>query len=991
MSKYCGKCGARLDETTGFCPNCDADVLSYLYDGNQDQSIETDEDFVIPRKRQRERPHNSERSKRLHRSNTVQHEGQDSQDDDRPNGHETVLIVVLSLLIIFLVVTLAGLLIALFVGVDNIPFLSSFLNRIGLVSEEPGNAENASNGFVLLDNSFTDRKITDQSSALAAISDVAGQLGIEDVNAEFSECKSDTIFGNTYYRFYQEYKGIPVYGRSVVISADPSGNSLSLSGDYLDTSDLDISPVINEADAITIAQQYYKDTAIINSEGLSIYTLNDTSPELVWLLNVNLDNILINCFVSARTGAIINELVMTYSDAVEDTTRDICVYDAQNSTLKVQFVVIDSNQKIYEKNQKGWVDEQGNAVVIGGDSIFDIVVYDTNNNILGTGGEFAARLSTMNIFTQLEPADSSSPKAVAALSRVTAAYDFFEAVLKRHSFDDAYGAISICINDYKNYGLGELYILGDTNNAYSTGYYGLPITVLSFGTDNSLAVDVVAHEFTHSVERSISNMAYQSESGALQEAYSDIFGEIIEDWSNDNILNGDCDWVHNPSGSYPRNIITPGAETQKDGKSYPTNYKGENWVSTDDTGEANDYGGVHTNNTVISHAAYLMSRGITGDNPNFEALTTEDLAHLFYETLFKLPSDCTFSQFRTLVQNTADIMWKQGRLSYSKTRCVSNAFFQVGIDPAVMLVSKDGLSLDVYGTNGMPYENFTLYVRHFSGKEKKYSSKTVVKEGISFPMSGIYDLTIEDNANTDNRTTITVQAVGSGGTTRIPVFTQCGLSKIDGPITEPTTENISVESDHPAPEHSYEGLDSELGGYSEVLRQYKEAESNNFQNCGEYVGSSLQTLIEWGAKFNIYYSITDLNNDGIEELLIGAEDCNYGEGGISKVDLYTLYNNMPVRIVDTYSLGHRAHLAIFEDGTFAVHSSGGASTYMEQFFSLPLNSRDPTLIREFGTDMGEPYYCDEQGNRRTITLGELQRLSSMHDNPEMRISWSRLE
>ena len=27
MAKFCGKCGAKLDEATGLCPNCDADKL----------------------------------------------------------------------------------------------------------------------------------------------------------------------------------------------------------------------------------------------------------------------------------------------------------------------------------------------------------------------------------------------------------------------------------------------------------------------------------------------------------------------------------------------------------------------------------------------------------------------------------------------------------------------------------------------------------------------------------------------------------------------------------------------------------------------------------------------------------------------------------------------------------------------------------------------------------------------------------------------------
>ena len=27
MAKFCGKCGAKLDEVTGLCPNCDADKM----------------------------------------------------------------------------------------------------------------------------------------------------------------------------------------------------------------------------------------------------------------------------------------------------------------------------------------------------------------------------------------------------------------------------------------------------------------------------------------------------------------------------------------------------------------------------------------------------------------------------------------------------------------------------------------------------------------------------------------------------------------------------------------------------------------------------------------------------------------------------------------------------------------------------------------------------------------------------------------------------
>lgn len=51
----------------------------------------------------------------------------------------------------------------------------------------------STDGFALLTDSFTDREITDQNSALAAIGDVAEQLGIENVNTELSNCREDTI------------------------------------------------------------------------------------------------------------------------------------------------------------------------------------------------------------------------------------------------------------------------------------------------------------------------------------------------------------------------------------------------------------------------------------------------------------------------------------------------------------------------------------------------------------------------------------------------------------------------------------------------------------------------------------------------------------------------------------------------------------------------------------------------------------------------------
>ena len=43
------------------------------------------------------------------------------------------------------------------------------------------------------------------------------------------------------------------------------------------------------------------------------------------------------------------------------------------------------------------------------------------------------------------------------------------------------------------------------------------------------ANDVVAHEITHGVTQQTANLVYRSQSGALNESFSDVFGYFIDD------------------------------------------------------------------------------------------------------------------------------------------------------------------------------------------------------------------------------------------------------------------------------------------------------------------------------------------------------------------------------------------------------------------------------------------------------------------------------
>ena len=63
--------------------------------------------------------------------------------------------------------------------------------------------------------------------------------------------------------------------------------------------------------------------------------------------------------------------------------------------------------------------------------------------------------------------------------------------------------------------------------------------MLVYGDPIVKAYDVAGHEFTHAVTSSESNLEYYGESGAINEALSDIMGTSIEKYVN----NGSFNWT----------------------------------------------------------------------------------------------------------------------------------------------------------------------------------------------------------------------------------------------------------------------------------------------------------------------------------------------------------------------------------------------------------------------------------------------------------------
>lgn len=167
-------------------------------------------------------------------------------------------------------------------------------------------------------------------------------------------------------------------------------------------------------------------------------------------------------------------------------------------------------------------------------------------------------------------------------------YDYYLTKYNRNSIDG---------NGFKLKGYVHYDVSYD--NAFWNGQY------MTFGDGNSswqplVALDIVGHEISHGLTSFTADLDYQDESGAMNEAYSDIFGTAIEHYGKTG------NWlIGEDIGTAMRSMSNPKS------KGDPDTYLGQNYY----LGTA-DYGGVHTNSGVLNHWFYLTSEGGSGTNDN---------------------------------------------------------------------------------------------------------------------------------------------------------------------------------------------------------------------------------------------------------------------------------------------------------------------------------------------------------------------------------------
>jgi Zn-dependent metalloprotease len=186
----------------------------------------------------------------------------------------------------------------------------------------------------------------------------------------------------------------------------------------------------------------------------------------------------------------------------------------------------------------------------------------------------------------------------------------------------------------------------------------------------SAALDVVGHELTHGVTEFSSDLIYQGESGALNEAFSDIMGASVEFFFQPTR----ADWLIGedlaiPEVGFARSLEDPRRFGDPD--HWNVRYTGQD-----------DNGGVHINSLIASHAFYLAVQGGTNrtsgravQGVGFES--REQIEKVFYRAFVSLmPSNATFAVARQATLQSATDLYGGGSPAF---RAVSQAWDAVGV------------------------------------------------------------------------------------------------------------------------------------------------------------------------------------------------------------------------------------------------------------------------------------------------------------------------
>lgn len=266
-------------------------------------------------------------------------------------------------------------------------------------------------------------------------------------------------------------------------------------------------------------------------------------------------------------------------------------------------------------------------------------------------------------------------EAVSAHANCAEVARFLRDVVKRNNIDNLGGEMVSSVNCWDRADGTD--VDKEWRNAYWNGeqmVYGQ----VAFPVGSLLSVasmlDVVAHELFHGVTDATARLEYQTQAGALNESYSDIFGVIIANYGKPI---GKWTWEigrdFDGPGTFLRSFSDPARFEQ------PKHMRDFRTATAPYTYNRNDYGWVHDNSGIHNHAAYKIMRTKRGAKFLF---SPDQVAAMFFIALtVHLSRTSDFADSRRAVLAAARSLFRKDASATLKAKvtAVEKAFASVGI------------------------------------------------------------------------------------------------------------------------------------------------------------------------------------------------------------------------------------------------------------------------------------------------------------------------
>ena len=495
--------------------------------------------------------------------------------------------------------------------------------------------------------------------------------------------RADTLIpARTIEQLDQYYQGLRVWGGSV--SRQLEGlTAISVFGVLYSDIAVDTTPTLTQTDAVAAIERIGgAKSAPDRLPELVILPTDDGVFRLVWMGELLTSRDLVRYFIDAKSGQVVRRYGMVQ--------RQIA-----NAALGTGKGVLGDEKKVSATSMAG--------TFIASDPIRPPVILTYNMR-----GNFNRAINVLNDVIPLVPSDlASSPSnnwtdaaVVDAHTYAAYTYDYYFKRFGRRGLDNANrrlvnmvhlvnrSDIFTASDDLFGLYLNAFYC-GDCAGGVMVYGEGLPGGVYIQQTGQyfdffSGALDVVAHELTHGVTDYTSRLEYVNESGALNEAFSDMMGTSVEFFFQpagtgvlmaDYLIGEDIARAVKPGALDGfRSMANPALYGQ------PDHYSKRVLLPPDDD---HDNGGVHTNSGIPNHAFYLAIEGGTNRTSGIRVVgvgpsNREQIEKVFYRAFAQLmPANANFSMSRAVTLRAAQDLYGLNSAPYNAVR---DAWTAVGVN-----------------------------------------------------------------------------------------------------------------------------------------------------------------------------------------------------------------------------------------------------------------------------------------------------------------------